>query len=763
MGQLIKSVAFTHIPGAPAIAGRPATLATPGYYAYVHRIVCPAQTTVTRVVNVYPGQNLFEVLGYPPGTAGVPGITMVSAVPKNVGTNGVAEYIEFVLVLTGASPCYSASVLTYFPPVAGSPGIPSAAPTAAQIRVSLNVGWNSYARSIGQLDAGTYLEYTVKLGTTGALLAVGYAGKEGSPLSAFTHGLMTDVSTVSVFESGSIVATLGANAPGTKIRIARLSDGRIVYSIGNAFHISTASAYLPQENLYVYGMLYSGYDEVSSAAFVASDLISETTATIAGIGSLTAIAEQFVEARISGAGSFIASRFTTANISGTGAFSVVAEQATESSIAGVGNFWVYAEASRPPTATIAGVGSLGASPFPTAIIAGVGSLSAFTNGSQSATISGVSRLVIEAYQGRLTESTISGIGKLLAFADVGGRGYGELPLFVGIGGDTDYIQGYGTLPLFVSGAINGQSDYVPPEINRGYGNLPFIVGSARGVDIGIGTGSAVLPLFVGVAGDYNYGFASGNLPMFVGVSYGDFIAADEMILISPMLGSMSFEQQIDLVMIFTSTGQLESAQAMTRLQALELLSAMQAASALDMLGVYGYSFRSDMQGLSVQTLNIGARPDLHAGGVVWAINRETGASSQYEQYGFNSFFQRADKYYGVADDGIYLLEGDTDAGAPIDALIETGRTNLGYTNEKRVRDVYLGVGSSNELYLKVDVDNQTYVYSMRTSGQAVKNRPVEVGWGVKGDYWDFTLVNPDGADFNLASISFMPIPLARRG
>jgi hypothetical protein len=272
-----------------------------------------------------------------------------------------------------------------------------------------------------------------------------------------------------------------------------------------------------------------------------------------------------------------------------------------------------------------------------------------------------------------------------------------------------------------------------------------------------------MPAFVGLGGDYAYGFGSASLPKHFGIAAGGFIATDEMILISPLLSTSSFAQQIDLVMVLTSEGVLESTQAMTRLQALELLSGMYAEGTLDMLGVYGYSFQSDARGLSVQTLSVGDRPDLHDTGVVWVVNRETGASSQYEQYGFNSFFQRGDKYYGVAADGIYLLEGNTDAGAAIDALIEVGRTNLGYTSEKRVSGVYLGVGSDNVLYLKVDVDTQTYVYPMRTYGEAVRNRAVEVGWGVRGDYWDFTLVNPAGADFNLASISFVPIPLARRG
>jgi hypothetical protein len=675
---------------------------------------------------------------------------------------GVYQYTRYLVLLTTASPCYTTTQAVYVQPTAAIPAVPAVPPTEAQINVSLNVGWNSYASSIGKLDAGKYLSYTIKSGTTGALLAVGYAGMEGSPISSFTHGLMTDISAIQVFEAGVVVATIAANAPGLQLRIARLTDGSIVYATDSGVvYTSTAPAYLPSEDLYVYGMLYSGYDEVSSAEFVTAGLVAETTATIAGAGSLSARPAQFVEASISGSGSFIASLFTTANINGAGAFSAVVERATESSIAGTGNFWVYAEASRPPTATIAGVCSLGASPFPTGVIAGIGSLSAFTSGSQSVTISGISHLTIEAYQGQLTESTVSGIGKLLTFADVGGRGYGELLPFVGVGGDTNYIQGYGTLPLFVSGATNGQSDYVPPELNRGYGDLPNIVGFAQAVDIGIGTGSAELSAFVGLAGDYDYGFASGNLPMLVGTGYGGFIADDEMALFSPVLGSSSITQQIDLVMILTSSGQLTSVLSMTREQALELLSALEQSSSFSLLGGYVMSLLSDARGASLESFSVNNRADLYDGGVVWVVNLDTNASTQYEQYGFNSFFRRGNDYYGVANDGIYKLSGDTDNGEPISALIDFENSNLGSTQAKRMSDVYIAASGSS-LILKVVTAGRVSYYNTRWSGAEMKNQRAHLGKGLQSVYWQAGLSNQDGADFEVSGLEFLPIVTQRR-
>lgn len=656
MPKLIKNAVTTYIPGDPGNPGSPAVIGSAGYWSVEDVTTCGYTTTYT----TYCGAD--ESL-----TAGALGSSCVS-MPQT------------------SYQCTTTPTYVYHAAVSSSPGVPYSAPTAAQINVSLNVGWNSYARTIGKLDAGKYLNYSVKIGTTGALLALGYAGKEGDPISAFTHGLMTDISTTRVFENGVPGATLGTNAPDTKIHIARMDDGRIVYSVGNVSHISTAPAYLPSEDLYVYGMLYSGYDEVSSAAFV---VFRESTATISGTGSLSARAEPSV--RISGAGTLFAVPYPTVTISGTGSF--------------------LATAARE----------------------------------------------------KLTEATISGTGRIIAYGETSGRGYGSLPLFVGNGGDTDYIQGYGELPLFVSGATNGQSDYVPPEINRGYANMPFFVGAARGVDIGIGTGSADLPLFVGVAGDYDYGFARSNLPMFFGAAYSGFIPDDTLMAISPVLAVGALDAQRDIVMIFTSTGQLASTLTLDRIQALELLSAIQAASTLDTLGIYGFSVVSGARVVSMQTTSLNNLADLPTNGVVWVVNQETSASSQYEGYGFNSFFTRAGVAYGVAADGVYRLEGATDAGAQIDALANIGKLDMATALQKMLPSAYIAASSTDVLKLEVDADGTIYTYETRSSEDGTfKQHRVDLGRGLKANMLGLTLKNKDGADFEIASVDLLTAAGTRR-
>lgn len=724
MPKLIKRAIASYIPADPGSPGSPYVAAQPA------RTVVEPRTTCTS--------------GY---------TTSVYCQSTGLGIGNIGQCYSFQ-EFTGVV-CTTTNVRVYYPATAEVAAVPARPPTAAQLSYYLNEGWNTSARTIGALKAAEYFQCTVKLGTRAAFLAVGPEGRDGQLISAFTHGVMVDSSGITVFENGVPGAVLApGNTPGLTIRIARLSNGRILYSVDSVFSISAQPLYNPTDSLYVYGLLYAGWDEVSSAEFKAGNLLNEPTITMSGRGVMTA----YALAQVTMAGSGVMSAQPVPVIVMTGSGVMTAIPVVE----------------RQPEITMAGTGFMSATlvrgDYADIVLQAFqvqGGDYEYSNGAvvlAPFTMSAGEPAFVPTYGDRGYMN--------LAFPTVWGSDYETvidnisltLERFIMLGGDYEY--GFTEFTITPSAEMAGSgvmTVYALAKVTMaGSGVMsaqpvPAVVMSGSGVMMATPTFELLSRPVGGRAGT---GMA---LPLMFMSATGDFIASDEMVLISPMLLAMSFEQQIDLVMIFTSTGQLESAQAMTRLQALELLSAMQAASVLDMLGVYGYSFQSDMQGLSVQTLNIGTRPDLYAGGVIWAINRETGASSQYEQYGFNSFFQRAGKYYGVADDGIYLLEGDTDAGSPIDALIELGRTNLGYTSEKRVRNVYLGVGSSNELYLKVDVDNQTYVYSMRTSGQAVKNRPVEVGWGVKGDYWDFTLVNPNGADFNLASISFMPIPLARRG
>jgi len=214
-------------------------------------------------------------------------------------------------------------------------------------------------------------------------------------------------------------------------------------------------------------------------------------------------------------------------------------------------------------------------------------------------------------------------------------------------------------------------------------------------------------------------------------------------------------------MIILSHGQIADTISMTRTQVMALLSKLETSTSISFIGSFSMELLTELFTKTSLTMSIDGQPDLDDSGQVWVVNLDTGASSQYEGFGFNSFFERDGVSYGVASDGVYRLDSDTDQGHDIEALIDFGRSNYQIPQVKRCPYVYLGVGSEGKLYLKVDADEQTYIYEARSSSTAVKNNRVDIGKGLLGNYWRFVLLNNNGDDFDLDSIQFELLPQSR--
>lgn len=154
--------------------------------------------------------------------------------------------------------------------------------------------------------------------------------------------------------------------------------------------------------------------------------------------------------------------------------------------------------------------------------------------------------------------------------------------------------------------------------------------------------------------------------------------------------------------------------------------------------------------------------------LAWVMNAESHAFTSYSNYPFNSFAVIGGKTYGAKADGIYLLEGDDDAGAAIDAIVRGGLTNFGSSKFKRMPSMYLGYTTDGRMLMKVTVmdddgvrEEHWYGLEDRPAGVLREGR-VKLGRGLKSTYWGFELANVDGADFALDSISWYPVVLDRR-
>ncbi len=147
---------------------------------------------------------------------------------------------------------------------------------------------------------------------------------------------------------------------------------------------------------------------------------------------------------------------------------------------------------------------------------------------------------------------------------------------------------------------------------------------------------------------------------------------------------------------------------------------------------------------------------------VWAMNAETGGFTRYEGFDFNSYAKIDGAYFGCKEDGIYQLDGQTDAGVPIRSMVSFGKQGFGTSALKRITNAYVGVSGQGRLFLKVRGEGQEYTYAARSYDEALQVQRFDTGKGLRVNWLEFELYNADGEDFELASVEFAAVPTSRR-
>lgn len=153
---------------------------------------------------------------------------------------------------------------------------------------------------------------------------------------------------------------------------------------------------------------------------------------------------------------------------------------------------------------------------------------------------------------------------------------------------------------------------------------------------------------------------------------------------------------------------------------------------------------------------------LSAETATWVVDVDTKASVQYSHFGFNAYAKHGTQYIGAADDGLYLLDGDTDEGANIDAFVQLAISRFETAQRKYFPSIYLGVSSTGRMLVRAEVDGQSWVYEANNTSADFVNQRVDLGRGLVGSHWQFTILNQDGLDFDLESVEFLPLISSRR-
>jgi hypothetical protein len=146
----------------------------------------------------------------------------------------------------------------------------------------------------------------------------------------------------------------------------------------------------------------------------------------------------------------------------------------------------------------------------------------------------------------------------------------------------------------------------------------------------------------------------------------------------------------------------------------------------------------------------------------WAVNTETTAVTEYSNYPFTSFARMGRRYIAAGPDGLYVLDGDTDAGAPIIADLKTGLMQFAGSRFAGVKTIYLGLrrGTTDEMYVKIiEGDDTTRTYRVLVRDRTTTK--VQVGKGLRARYFALELVTT-GQDFDLDTIEVVPLLNARR-
>jgi len=146
------------------------------------------------------------------------------------------------------------------------------------------------------------------------------------------------------------------------------------------------------------------------------------------------------------------------------------------------------------------------------------------------------------------------------------------------------------------------------------------------------------------------------------------------------------------------------------------------------------------------------------------MHTEAQALSQYDNFPFNSFARLGNVYLGASDEGVFAIGGDTDDGAIIAAAARVGISDFGTSLLKRVDRAYIGYRTDGNLIMRVITDevNQRDYLVEASGASGLHGNHVRIGRGLRARYWQFEILNQNGADFELNMIELKPTRLHRR-
>ena len=145
------------------------------------------------------------------------------------------------------------------------------------------------------------------------------------------------------------------------------------------------------------------------------------------------------------------------------------------------------------------------------------------------------------------------------------------------------------------------------------------------------------------------------------------------------------------------------------------------------------------------------------------LNTKNLAVTEYEGFNFNSFAFFKGVYLGANDEGIFVLDGESDNGTPIDWSWKTGALDFAGEVVTRPKDVWINARTSGDAQLTVGTDEQgENVYDLPESVDRLHELRVKMGRGIKGRYQQFGMKSVAGSRIDIDKVRIMVDPIGHR-
>jgi hypothetical protein len=139
------------------------------------------------------------------------------------------------------------------------------------------------------------------------------------------------------------------------------------------------------------------------------------------------------------------------------------------------------------------------------------------------------------------------------------------------------------------------------------------------------------------------------------------------------------------------------------------------------------------------------------------------AATQFINYPFKSLCVFNDKILAAGPDGLFTIEGNKDNGGDIEAYAKLPTTDLGSSNQKRIRKMFVGYESNGNVDIGVQVDEMPgHDFRLRPTANGQHGSELNGRRDQKGRYLSITIKNVDGSDFSIDSIDALVNILGRK-